>query len=72
MAEAGWLLPGFVRLPRCPRLPDGDDRGGSGLGRSNSPTGTGTSVGPRRMTAARGFARYLAGIDPAPRSPRWG
>lgn len=28
-----------------------------------SPTSNGTSVGPRRMTAARGFARYLAGID---------
>jgi integrase/recombinase XerD len=28
-----------------------------------SPTSTATSVGPRRMTAARGFARYLAGID---------
>ena len=24
---------------------------------------TGTTVGPRRMTAARGFARYLAGVD---------
>ena len=28
-----------------------------------SPTSNGTSIGPRRMTAARGFARYLAGID---------
>ena len=26
-------------------------------------TGRGTSVWPRRMTAVRGFARYLAGID---------
>ena len=29
----------------------------------HSSTGTVTTVGPRRMTAARGFARYLAGID---------
>jgi integrase len=28
-----------------------------------STTVNGTSVGPRRMTAARGFARYLSGID---------
>ena len=28
-----------------------------------SPAGRVTTVGPRRMTAARGFARYLSGID---------
>ena len=32
----------------------------------------GVTVAPRRMTAARGFARYLAGIDPRPRSRRSG
>ena len=29
----------------------------------------GTTVGPRRMTAVRGFARYLAGLDPRTEVP---
>lgn len=32
----------------------------------------GSSVRPRRMTAARGFARYLSGIDPATEVPPLG
>ena len=63
LAEAGWLLPSFVAY-----------LDGQGL-RSvtveaaltwaqHSATGKGLSVAPRRMTAARGFARYLSGIDP--------
>lgn len=32
----------------------------------------GSSVRPRRMTAARGFAKYLAGIDPATEVPPLG
>jgi integrase/recombinase XerD len=35
-------------------------------------TGRGTSVGARRMTAVRGFARYLAGIDPDTEVPPLG
>jgi integrase len=35
-------------------------------------TGRVTSVGSRRMTAARGFARYLAGIDEGTQSPPLG
>jgi len=31
-----------------------------------------SSVGPRRMTAVRGFSRYLAGIDPATEIPPHG
>lgn len=31
--------------------------------------GPGSSVGERRMTAVRGFARYLSGIDPATQVP---
>lgn len=62
MAEAGWLLPGFVAYL--------DARGSStvttGLALAwCQGTATGkaaSSVGPRRMTAVRGFARYLAGI----------
>jgi integrase len=38
----------------------------------DSTTGTVTSVGPRRMTAVRGFARYLAGIDAATEVPPLG
>lgn len=38
----------------------------------DSPTSKGTSVGPRRMTAARGFARYLSGIDPSTEVPPLG
>lgn len=71
VAEAGWLLPSFVAYL--------DDRG---LGTVTvqaalewaqaSPTGRGPSVGPRRMTTARGFARYLAGIDPNTEVPPLG
>jgi hypothetical protein len=31
-----------------------------------------STVGPRRMTAVRGFARYLAGLDPATEVPPLG
>jgi site-specific recombinase XerD len=31
-----------------------------------------STVGPRRMTAVRGFARYLAGVDPATEVPPLG
>ncbi len=71
VAEAGWLLPSLVAYL--------DDRG---LGTVTvqaalewaqaSPTGRGPSVGPRRMTAARGFARYLVGIDPNTEVPPLG
>lgn len=37
-----------------------------------SATGTGASVAPRRLTAARGFARYLSGIDPSTEIPPMG
>ena len=62
MAEARWLLPSFVAYL---------DQHGLGTvtiqatleWAQTSPTGKGRSVGPRRMSTARGFARYLAGID---------
>jgi len=38
----------------------------------DSPSGRVTSVGPRRMTAVRGFARYLSGIDPNTQVPPLG
>ena len=71
LAEARWLLPSLVaHLER------------QGLGTvtvqaalawaQHCPTGRGPSVAPRRMTAARGFARYLSGIDPDTEVPPLG
>ena len=34
LAEAGWLLPGFVAYLDAHGLAHGDDRGGAGVGRS--------------------------------------
>ena len=42
------------------------------VGAAGSTRVTVTTVGPRRMTAVRGFARYLAGIDPATEVPPLG
>lgn len=71
LAEARWLLPGFVAYL--------DARGASTVTiqaalewAQHSPTGQPTTVGPRRMTAARGFARYLAGIYPGTEIPPLG
>ncbi len=62
LAEASWLLPGFVAYL--------DAHGArtvtieAALAWAQQPeTARVTTVGPRRMTAARGFARYLAGTD---------
>jgi len=62
VAEAQWLLPDFVAYL--------DSRGLRTVTvqatlewAQQSPSGRATSVGPRRMTAVRGFARYLSGID---------
>lgn len=62
LAEAQWLLPDFVAYL--------DSRGLRTVTvqaalewAQQSPSGRVTSVGPRRMTAVRGFARYLSGID---------
>jgi len=71
LAEAGWLLPDFVSY-----LDAHDQRTvtiEAALQWARQPdNGWATSVGPRRMTAARGFARYLAGIDPATEIPPLG
>lgn len=71
MAEAAWLLPDFVTFM--------DER------RQNTVTIAATlawvkaresavitTIGPRRVTAVRGFARYLSGIDPANEVPPLG
>lgn len=63
LADAGRLLPGFVTYLDAHGAPTVTIQ--AALGWAQQPvTGTVTSTGPRRMTAVRGFARYLAGIDP--------
>jgi integrase/recombinase XerD len=71
LAEAGWLLPRFVAYL--------DAHGAStvtieaALGWAQQPaTERPTTTGARRMTAARGFARYLSGFDPATEVPPLG
>src|SRR5450755_1178474 len=62
VAEVGWLLPDFVRYLDAHDCPTVTIE--AALAWVQPPaTGTPTTVGPRRMTAARGFARYLSGID---------
>ena len=69
LAEASWLLPDFVAYL--------DARGARTVTIKAAlewvaQACSGTSVGPRRMTAVRGFARYLAGIDAATEVPPLG
>jgi integrase len=68
LADVGRLLPSFVAYL--------DERGLSTVTvaatldwAQTSPTGDSVTGGPRRMTAARGFARYLAGIDDSTEVP---
>jgi integrase/recombinase XerD len=63
LAEAGRLLPRFLAYLRA--RGSGTVTIEAALAWAQQPdTSPGTSVGPRRMSAVRGFARYLAGIDP--------
>jgi integrase len=71
MAEAGRLLPGLVAYLDACGLPTVTT--GAALAWAQqapkSPAGQVTTIGPRRMTAARGFARYLSGIDASTEVP---
>ena len=71
LAEAGWLLPGFVAyLDACGSPTVTIDAALAWAQQApTSPAGRMTTTGPRRMTAARGFARYLSGIDPGTQVP---
>jgi integrase len=71
LAEAGWLLPSFVAHLEEHGLRTVTVEAAL-VWAQQSPTGKGLSVGPRRMTAARGFARYLSGIDPNTEVPPLG
>jgi integrase len=62
LAEARWLLPGFVAYLDARNARTVTIEAALAWAQQSN-TGTVTTVGPRRMTAVRGFARYLTGID---------
>ena len=68
LREARWLLPSFVGYLQDLGLPTVTVEAALAWAQY-SPTGGGRSVAPRRMTAARGFARYLSGIHPSTEVP---
>jgi integrase/recombinase XerD len=72
MAEARWLLPGFVSYLDCHGASTVTIEAALAWAQQANTGGRVTTVGPRRMTAARGFARYLAGIDAATEVPPLG
>ena len=71
LAEARWLLPGFVAYLDAHRLPTVTIEAALGWSQQSA-TGRVTTLGPRRMTAARGFSRYLAGIHAGTEVPPLG
>jgi integrase len=71
LAEAGWLLPRFVAYLEAHESATVTIEAALAWAQ-HSATDTVTTVGPRRMTAARGFARYLAGVDPSTQVPPLG
>lgn len=68
MADAARLLPSFVTFLEQHELATVTIDAALQWCQQPAPVG-GVTVAPRRMTAARGFARYLAGIDPATEIP---
>lgn len=71
LSEAARLLPGFVANLDAQGLPTVTIE--AALEWAQQPhTGRASTVGPRRMTAIRGFARYLTGIDAATEVPPLG
>lgn len=74
LAEAGWLLPGLVAYLDARGLPTVTTEAALAWAQQapKSPAGRVTTIGPRRMTAARGFARYLSGIDASTEVPPLG
>jgi integrase/recombinase XerD len=71
LAEAAWLLPKFVAYLDAHDLRTVTIEAALEWSQQSA-AGTVTTVGPRRMTAARGFARYLSGIDPGTEVPPLG
>ncbi len=68
MADAARLLPSFVTFLHAQGLDTITISAALAWCQQPTPVG-GVTVAPRRMTAARGFARYLSGIDPAAEVP---
>ena len=74
LAQAGGLLPGFVAYLDAHDLPTVTIEAALAWAQQapKSPAGRVTTVGPRRMTDARGFARYLSWIDAGTEVPPLG
>jgi len=72
MTEAAWLLPGFVAYLDAHGSSTVTIEAALAWAQQANTDGRMTTIGPRRMTAARGFARYLAGIDAATEVPPLG
>ena len=74
LAEAGWLLPDLVAYLDAHGLPTVTIEAALTWAQQApvSPAARVTTTGPRRMTAARGFARYLSGIDARTQVPPLG
>ena len=68
LADAARLLPSLVGYPRRPWLTTVTVAAAFDWAQQAC-AGHGSTIGPRRMTAVRGFARYLSGIDPATEIP---
>ena len=71
VADAGRLLPRFVAYLDAQDLPTVTVEAALAWAQQapTSPLGRVSCVGPHRMTAVRGFARYLSGIDPNTQVP---
>ena len=70
LAWPGHILPQFVDLPGGHRIGDDHRRGGDHLG--GAAPGRCAVTLSHRLGAVRGFARYLASIDPATEIPPLG
>lgn len=68
MADAERLLPSLVAFLQARDLATVTIDAVLQWCQQPAPVG-GATVAPRRMSAARGFARYLAGVDPATQIP---
>jgi integrase/recombinase XerD len=71
LAEAGWLLPRFVAYLEAHDSSTVTIEAALGWAQQSNASPMST-VGPRRMTAVRGFARYLAGFDAGTEIPPLG
>ena len=71
LAEAQWILPDFVAYLDTQGLRTVTVQAALEWAQQST-SGRVTTVGPRRMTAVRGFARYLSGLDAGTEVPPLG